>query len=458
MMSTMIEKQKEFFTSGKTLPLEFRINQLKRLKDSIERNEKIILEALYKDLRKSEIEAYNSEVLVVTTEADYVLKRISKWTRPRKVRTPLMHLPAKSLIYPEPAGVVLILAPWNYPFQLTFAPLIGAIAAGNCAVLKPSEYAPHMSAAMAEIIRNDFGQDYITVTEGGVEVSKALLQEKFDHIFFTGSTNVGKMVMRAASQHLTPVTLELGGKSPCIVWKDANIEVTSRRILWGKFMNAGQTCVAPDFLLVHKDIRKGLIEALINGIGKFYGPSPRQSNDYARIINENHFERLIKYLEDGTVLFGGEHDKKDLYISPTLLSNVEQSSLVMQDEIFGPILPIIEFETMEDVIDRIRSKPKPLSLYLFTDDKSVQEAILRNTSSGGVCVNDTVSHIVGSDLPFGGVGASGFGSYHGKASFDSFTHYKSVLKRSFSFDARMKYPPYQVELKKIKRILKFLLR
>ena len=441
MMSTMIEKQKEFFTSGKTLPLEFRINQLKRLKDSIERNEKIILEALYKDLRKSEIEAYNSEVLVVTTEADYVLKRISKWTRPRKVRTPLMHLPAKSLIYPEPAGVVLILAPWNYPFQLTFAPLIGAIAAGNCAVLKPSEYAPHMSAAMAEIIRNDFGQDYITVTEGGVEVSKALLQEKFDHIFFTGSTNVGKMVMRAASQHLTPVTLELGGKSPCIVWKDANIEVTSRRILWGKFMNAGQTCVAPDFLLVHKDIRKGLIEALINGIGKFYGPSPRQSNDYARIINENHFERLIKYLEDGTVLFGGEHDKKDLYISPTLLSNVEQSSLVMQDEIFGPILPIIEFETMEDVIDRIRSKPKPLSLYLFMDDKSVQEAILRNTSSGGVCVNDTVSHIVGSDLPFGGVGASGFGSYHGKASFDSFTHYKSVLKRSFSFDARMKYRP-----------------
>ena len=458
MMSAMIEKQKEFFNSGKTLPLEFRINQLKRLRDSIERNEKIILEALYKDLRKSEIEAYNSEVLVVTTEVDYVLKRISKWTRPRKVRTPLMHQPAKSLVYPEPAGVVLILAPWNYPFQLTFAPLIGAIAAGNCAVLKPSEYAPHMSAAMAEIIRNDFEQDYITVTEGGVEVSKALLQEKFDHIFFTGSTNVGKMVMRAASQHLTPVTLELGGKSPCIVWKDANIEVTSRRILWGKFMNAGQTCVAPDYLLVHKDVRKGLIEALINGIGKFYGPSPQRSKDYARIINQNHFERLIKYLEDGTVLFGGEHDKKDLYISPTLLSDVKQSAPVMQDEIFGPILPIFEFETMEDVIDRIRSKPKPLSLYLFTNDRSVLEAVLRNTSSGGVCINDTVSHIVGSGLPFGGVGESGFGNYHGKASFDTFTHPKSVLRRSFSFDARMKYPPYQVELKKIKRILKFLLR
>jgi len=458
MMSAMIEKQKEFFNSGKTLPLEFRINQLKRLRDSIERNEKIILEALYKDLRKSEIEAYNSEVLVVTTEVDYVLKRISKWTRPRKVRTPLMHQPAKSLVYPEPAGVVLILAPWNYPFQLTFAPLIGAIAAGNCAVLKPSEYAPHMSAAMAEIIRNDFGQDYITVTEGGVEVSKALLQEKFDHIFFTGSTNVGKMVMRAASQHLTPVTLELGGKSPCIVWKDANIEVTSRRILWGKFMNAGQTCVAPDYLLVHKDVREGLIEALINGIGKFYGPSPQRSKDYARIINQNHFERLIKYLEDGTVLFGGEHDKKDLYISPTLLSDVKQSAPVMQDEIFGPILPIFEFETMEDVIDRIRSKPKPLSLYLFTNDRSVLEAVLRNTSSGGVCINDTVSHIVGSGLPFGGVGESGFGNYHGKASFDTFTHPKSVLRRSFSFDARMKYPPYQVELKKIKRILRFLLR
>jgi len=458
MLGTLIQKQRNFFNSGKTLALEFRIVQLKRLKDCIERNEKIILEALYKDLRKSKIEAYNSEVLVVTAEIDYVLKRMSKWTRPRKVRTPLMHLPAKSLVYPEPAGVVLILSPWNYPFQLTFAPLIGAIAAGNCAVLKPSEYAPHMSAVMAEIIRNNFEQDHVTVADGGVEVSKALLQEKFDHIFFTGSTNVGKMVMRAASQHLTPVTLELGGKSPCIVWKDANIEVTSRRILWGKFMNAGQTCVAPDYLLVHKDISKRLVEALINGIGKFYGPSPQQSKDYGRIINQNHFERLTKYLEDGTVLFGGEHDKKDLYISPTLLSNVKPSSPVMQDEIFGPVLPIIEFETMEDVIDRMRSKPKPLSLYLFTDDKSVQEAILGNTSSGGVCVNDTVSHIIGSDLPFGGVGESGFGSYHGKASFDSFTHYKSVLQRSFSFDAKMKYPPYPVELKKIKRILKFLLR
>jgi acyl-CoA reductase-like NAD-dependent aldehyde dehydrogenase len=458
MMSTLIEKQKEFFNSGKTLPLEFRIGQLKRLKDSIERNERIIFEALYKDLRKSEIEAYNSEVLVVTSEIDYVLRRIKKWVRPRKVRTPLMHLPAKSLVYPEPAGVVLILSPWNYPFQLTFAPLIGAIAAGNCAVLKPSEYAPHMSAAMAEIIRNNFEQDYVTVAEGGVEVSKALLQEKFDHIFFTGSINVGKIVMRAASQHLTPVTLELGGKSPCIVWKDANIEVASRRILWGKFMNAGQTCVAPDHLLVHKDIGKGLIETLINGIGKFYGPSPQQSKDYSRIINEDHFERLIKYLEDGTVLFGGEHDKKDLYISPTLLSNVKEFSPVMQDEIFGPILPIIEFETMEDVIGRMRSKPKPLSLYLFTDDQGVQEAILSGTSSGGICINDTVSHIVGSDLPFGGVGESGFGNYHGKASFDSFTHYKSVLKRSFSFDSKMKYPPYRVELKRIKRILKFLLR
>jgi len=458
MFGTLLQKQRDFFNSGKTLPLEFRVDQLKRLKASVERNESIILEALYKDLRKSEIEAYNSEVLLVTAEVDYILRRIKRWVRPKKVRTPFMHLPAKSLVYPEPAGVALILSPWNYPFQLTLVPWIGAIAAGNCAVLKPSEYAPHMSAAMAEIIRSDFEPDYVAVVEGGVEVSKALLQEKFEHIFFTGSAEVGKMVMRTASQHLTPVTLELGGKSPCIVWKDANIEVASRRILWGKFMNAGQTCVAPDYLLVHKDISKSLIEALINGIGKFYGPSPQQSKDYARIINQNHFERLIKYLEDGTLLFGGEHDKKDLYISPTLLSNVKQSSPVMQNEIFGPILPIIEFETMEDVIDRIRSKPKPLSLYLFTDDKSVQEAILRNTSSGGVCVNDTVSHIIGSDLPFGGVGESGFGSYHGKASFDSFTHYKSVLRRSFSFDSKMKYPPYQVELKKIKRILKFLLR
>lgn len=458
MVGAMVKKQKEFFESGKTLPLEFRMNQLKRLRDSVERNERTILEALYQDLRKSEIEAYSSEVLMVTAEINYVLKRINKWVRPKKVRTPLMHLPAKSLVYPEPAGVVLILSPWNYPFQLTFAPLVGAIAAGNCAILKPSEYAPHMSAAIAEIIRKEFEEDYITVLEGGVEVAKALLKEKFDHIFFTGSANVGKMVMAAASEHLTPVTLELGGKSPCVVWKDANIEVASRRILWGKFMNAGQTCVAPDYLLVHKDIRNKFTDALIQGIRTFYGPSPQQSKDYARVINENHFERLIKYLEDGTVLFGGDHDKKDLYISPTLLSSVKESSPVMQDEIFGPILPIIEFETINDVIDRINSKPKPLSLYLFTDDQGLQDTVLKSVPSGGVCINDTISHIVGSDLPFGGVGESGFGSYHGKAGFDTFTHYKSILKRRFSFDSGMKYPPYRVELKKIKRILKFLLR
>ena len=458
MFGALIQRQRDFFNSGKTLPLEFRIGQLKKLKDSIERNEKLVLGALYKDLRKSEIEAYNSEVLMTVADIDYALKRIRYWVRPQRVRTPLIHFPAKSLVYPEPAGVVLILSPWNYPFQLTFVPLIGAIAAGNCAVLKPSEYAPHTSAVLMDIIRDTFNPDYLTAVEGGVETSRALLEEKFGHIFFTGSTNVGKMVMRAASQHLTPVTLELGGKSPCVVWKDANIEVASRRILWGKFMNAGQTCVAPDYLLVHHDISKRFIEALVSGIRKFYGPSPQQSKDYARIINGNHFERLTKYLEDGTVLLGGEHDKKDLYISPTLLSNVKRAAPVMEDEIFGPILPILEFETMEDVIGRINSKPKPLALYLFTDNQSIQEAILRNTSSGGVCINDTVSHIVGSDLPFGGVGDSGFGSYHGKAGFDSFTHYKSVLRRSFSFDARMKYPPYKTELKKIKRILKFLLR
>ena len=457
MFGSLIQRQRDFFNSGKTLPLEFRIGQLKKLKDSIERNEKLVLEALYKDLRKSEIEAYNSEVLMTVADIDYALKRIRQWVRPQRVRTPLIHFPAKSLVYSEPAGVVLILSPWNYPFQLTLVPLIGAIAAGNCAVLKPSEYAPHTSAVLMDIIRDTFNPDYLTAVEGGVEASRALLEEKFDHIFFTGSTNVGKMVMRAASQHLTPVTLELGGKSPCVVWKDANIEVASRRIVWGKFMNAGQTCVAPDYLLVHRDISKRFVEALVSGIRKFYGLSPQQSKDYARIINGNHFERLTKYLEDGTVLFGGEHDKKDLYISPTLLSNVKRAAPVMEDEIFGPILPILEFETMEDVIGRINSKPKPLALYLFTDNQSVQEAILRNTSSGGVCINDTVSHVVGSDLPFGGVGDSGFGSYHGKAGFDSFTHYKSVLRRSFSFDAKMKYPPYQTELKKIKRIMRFLL-
>jgi aldehyde dehydrogenase (NAD+) len=457
-MNALVQKQKAYFDSGETLPLSFRIRQLKKLKKGIETNEKKILEALYQDLRKPEIEAYNSEILGVVADIDYTLKRLKGWVKPRKVSTPLMHLPAKSLIYPEPLGEVLILAPWNYPFQLTLMPAIGAIAAGNCAILKPSEYAPHTSSMIAEIIRDNFEENYLAVVEGDAEVSKTLLQEKFDHIFFTGSAVVGKMVMSAASRHLTPVTLELGGKNPCIVWKDAKIEVAAKRILWGKFLNAGQTCVAPDYLLAHKEIHKRLTEALIKGIREFYGPQPRQSKDYGRIINKNHFERLKKYLDGVTIVAGGECDPNDLYIAPTLLTDVNESSQVMQEEIFGPLLPIIEFEKMEEVIDRIKSKPNPLSLYLFAEDKNVQETILRRTSSGGVCLNDTVSHIVGSTLPFGGVGESGFGSCHGKASFDTFTHFKSVLRRSFLFDAKMKYPPYRGDLRKMKKILSFLLK
>jgi len=458
MFGTVVQQQREYFSSGETLPVESRIKALKKLKGSIEQNEKGILEALYRDLRKSETEAYSSEVALVMAEIEHAMRGVAKWAKPTRVKTPRMHFPGKSFIYPEPVGVALILSPWNYPFQLLLAPLVGAIAAGNCAVLKPSEYAPHVSSATAELIRGNFGEEYIAVVEGGVEVAEALLQEKFDHIFFTGSTAVGKIVMNAASRHLTPVTLELGGKSPCVVWDDAKLEIASKRIVWGKFLNAGQTCVAPDYVLVHKDIREGFVNALIEAMKSFYGPSAQYCKDYARIINGKHFERLVGYLNDGRVVFGGMYDESDLYIAPTLLDSVNESSAVMQDEIFGPILPILEVETIDEAIDRIQSKPKPLALYLFTNDPGIQDLMLRRTSTGGVCINDTISHMVGTYLPFGGVGESGFGSYHGKAGFDCFSHNKSVLKKGFLFDTKLRYPPYNVELRKLRKLLKLLLK
>jgi acyl-CoA reductase-like NAD-dependent aldehyde dehydrogenase len=352
--------------------------------------------------------------------------------------------------------VALIIGPWNYPLQLLLSPLVGAIAAGNCAVLKPSEFAPHTGEVVERIIRSAFAEDYLTVICGGRETCEALLAEKFDTLFFTGGTETGRAVMTAAARHLTPVTLELGGKCPCIVCHDAPLKTTARRIVWGKFLNAGQTCVAPDHLWVDSRIAPGLLEALKDVLLEFYGAFPQQSADYGRIVNRRHFDRLAAYLEDSRIICGGECDPGDLYISPTVLVGVMEDSPVMTEEVFGPILPVLEFSDLEEVLGKLADRPKPLALYLFTGDEALQEQVISQTQSGGVCVNDTIVQILGSDLPFGGVGESGMGKYHGRASFECFSHSRTIMRRSTIVDPGFRYPPVDVPLKWLRRILRFL--
>ncbi|BAY90937.1 MULTISPECIES: aldehyde dehydrogenase [unclassified Tolypothrix] len=448
----IIRKQRELFQTGKTKDVAFRIAQLKILKQAILDNESAIVQALKADLHKPEFETYATEIFVLK-EIDYAIKNLKNWVKPQKAAVPIEFLQYSAKIYPEPLGVVLIIGPWNYPFNLITSPLVGAIASGNCTILKPSELAPHTSSLLAEIIAKYFEPAYIALVEGGVETSQNLLAEKFDHIFFTGGTSVGKIVMEAAAKHLTPVTLELGGKSPCIVDNEINLEQTARRITWGKFINAGQTCIAPDYILVDKKIKNNLIDAIKKCIKEFYGDNPAKSPDFARIISQKHFDRLANLLKNGEVIIGGEINSEELYIAPTLLDNVSLEDAVMQEEIFGPILPIIEYGDIKDAIALINSRPKPLALYLFTQNKSLQKRILQETSSGGVCLNDTVLQFGVPSLPFGGVSDSGIGSYHGKASFDTFSHRKSVLQNSFLLDINWRYAPYQGKLAFLKRIL-----
>ncbi len=452
LVSDIIHQQRDFFKTGKTKDVAFRIAQLKTLKQAIVEHQPAIIEALRADLNKPEFETYATEVAVIK-EIDYAIKHIKSWTKPKKAAISVEQLPGFARIYPEPLGVVLIVGPWNYPFQLMISPLVGAIAAGNCAVLKPSELASHTSSVVAEIIQKHFDPAYIAVVEGGVEISKQLLAEKFDHIFFTGGTAVGKIVMEAAAKHLTPVTLELGGKSPCIVDADANIENTARRIAWGKFINAGQTCIAPDYLLVNQTIKQDLLDSIKQCIREFYGDQPAASPDYGRIINQKQFSRLAKFLKDGEIIIGGETNSDEDYIAPTVIDSVSLEAPVMQEEIFGPILPVISYNDIEEAIAIINEKPKPLALYLFTRNKNLQQRVLQETSSGGVCINDTVMQVGVSSLPFGGVGDSGIGSYHGKASFDTFSHYKSVLNKSLWLDPKFRYAPYQGKLQLIKRLI-----
>lgn len=450
----LIEKQKTYFQSKITRDVPFRLGALQKLRTSIQLHEKELMNALKSDLNKSDFESYSTEIGVVLEEIRFTLRHLNSWTRPKRVKTPLTHIGSKSYLFSEPYGVALIISPWNYPFQLAFAPLIGAIAAGNCAIIKPSELTPKTSELMAKMLNDIFPKEYISVVLGGVEVSTALMNEDVDYIFFTGSVPVGKIIMEAAAKNLTPVTLELGGKSPCIVHDDAKIQLAAKRIAWGKYMNAGQTCIAPDYLYLHQNIKDEFLHYLKDAIQELYGVNPLKNENFTRIVSEKHFSRLHSFLTNGSLLTGGNTNHEKLMIEPTVLTNITWNDAIMQDEIFGPILPVIEYSNLNEVINGIRQHPKPLSLYLFSESPTVQEEILHNVSFGGGCINDTVYHFVSPYLPFGGVGNSGIGAYHGKGSFDTFSHGKSVLKQTTLFDLPFRYPNVKNGLKKIKMFLK----
>ena len=450
-------RQRAFFQSGATRPREFRRAQLAALLEVIQAGETTLSEALYADLRKSPYEAYATEIGLVLSEIRHALRHLTAWMRPQRRRPPLLAWPARGSIRPEPFGVALILSPWNYPVQLLLSPLVGALAAGNCAVLKPSEFAPYTAAAVARLLAATFPAEFVTVIPGERDTAEALLREKFDCIFFTGSTAVGRAVMTAAARHLTPVTLELGGKCPCLVGADAPLEVTARRIAWGKFMNAGQTCVAPDYVLVAEPLRAPLLAALQRAVVEFYGADPQTSPAYGRIINRQHLDRLTAYLGAGRIVHGGQHDRDDLYLAPTLVTDVPPDAPLAREEIFGPILPVLGFDRLDDALAALRDRSTPLALYLFTRDRATRDRVLAQTRSGGVCLNDTVMHMIGKRLPFGGLGDSGLGAYHGRASFDAFSHRRSILERSLALDPQLRYPPPRVDLRTLKRAWRFLL-
>ncbi|MBP1930856.1 aldehyde dehydrogenase [Ammoniphilus resinae] len=450
----IIAKQRRFFLQGKTKEVFFRIKALHSLDQMIRSHEKELTAALKKDLNKSEFESYMTEIGSLLEEIRFMRKHIKKWAKPRKVKSTIFLIGSKSYIYPEPYGVALIISPWNYPFQLSIAPLIGAIAAGNCAVLKPSEFTPETSQLLAELIAKTFPEEYITVVQGEGETSQALLEEKWDYLFFTGSVSVGKKIMEAAAKHLTPVTLELGGKSPCIIHHDANLKLAAKRIAWGKFLNAGQTCVAPDYLYVHHTVMDKFLHLLTEAIKELYTDHVLESGTFTKIVSERHFQRLVKFLADGIVAYGGKHDRQSLIVEPTILNNVTWEDSVMQEEIFGPILPVLTYDHDHLVIEEINKHPKPLALYIFSENQAFQDTIIQQVSFGGGCINDTIFHLSSPYLPFGGVGESGMGAYHGKGSFDVFSHVKSILKQTTAFDLPFRYPHKKNALQHIKRFLK----
>ncbi|WP_175640501.1 aldehyde dehydrogenase [Metabacillus schmidteae] len=453
-VTAAVQLQKNFFRTGQTKSIDYRKRMLQALADQVRKNEKEICYALKLDLNKSETEAFVTEIGFLLEEIKFTLKHLDKWMKPEKVKTVKTHIGSKGIRVAEPYGVTLIIAPWNYPFQLQLAPLIGAIAAGNTAILKPSELTPHTSALLSQLIQDTFDPAYVSVLEGGVQTTSILLDQPFDYIFFTGSVPVGKIVMEAAAKRLIPITLELGGKSPCIVDKTANMELAAKRIVFGKLINAGQTCIAPDYLFLHTKIKETFIEELKKVIVDFYGDNAVENEEFTKIVNARHFHRLKEYLSDGTVLFGGQSDENKLKINPTLIIPQDLSSPLMTEEIFGPILPILEYDHIQEVIDFINSRPKPLALYLFTNRDEVEKQVTESTSFGGGCINDTLMHIATPYLPFGGVGESGIGTYHGEASFQTFSHFKSVLKQTNRFDFSFRYPNAENGLKMMKKLMK----
>lgn len=448
----LVREQREYWNSGATRSISYRIECLKKLKKSIKDRYDDIIVALQKDLGKAEFEAFTTEIMGVFEELNYAIKHVYSWSKPKRVKTAMSLFKSSGKIYSEPYGCVLVITAWNYPFALAMIPLIGAIAAGNCCMIKPSELAPNTSAVVTKIIGSIYEEKYCTVVEGGVEASTSLLEQKFDMIHYTGSEQVGKIVAQAAAKHLTPVVLELGGKSPCIVDSTADMEVSARRIIWGKFTNAGQTCTAPDYLLVHHTIKDKLIAALQKQLIEFYGDSAESSSDYSNIVNSKHFDRIVSLLNDVDIVIGGKNDKKQLYIEPTLVNNVKWDDPIMKDEIFGPILPILTYYDLDEIIKIINSRNKPLALYYFSKDKNSQQKIINEVPFGGGCINATLMHNASPTMPFGGVGNSGMGNYHGKYSFDAFSHQKSILKKSLKVDFKFPYPPYRNKGKLIKRM------
>ena len=450
-ISQIISEQKRFFDSGKTRDYAFRINCLKKLKTAVLANERLICSALQADLNKPETESYMCEIGIVYDEISFHIKHLKKWMKNKRVKTPIAQFKSRSFISPEPYGVALIMSPWNYPVQLCLSPLIGAISAGNCAIIKPSSYSPNVSEVIEKIISQAFSREYVAVVTGGREENELLLNEKFDFIFFTGSVAVGKYVMKKASENLVPLCLELGGKSPVIVEKSANLEISARRICFGKMLNAGQTCVAPDYVLCEKSVKDKFVEYYKKAVLEFF---KGEFSDFPKIINQKHFLRLKNLLVGEKIIFGGELNENTRFISPTLVEIENLNSPLMQEEIFGPILPIITFENLDECIELINFKPKPLALYLFTTDKQTEKRVLNGCSFGGGCINDTIIHLATPYMGFGGVGQSGMGAYHGEQSFKTFSHFRSIVKKSFSLDLKMRYRPYTRKKEKI--IKKFL--
>lgn len=442
-------KQARYFHSGATLDVAVRKSNLKAFEKAVLKWEKPLCDALWADLHKSYEEAYMTEISILLGEIRTHIRKIGKWTRRTCVPTPLKMFPSRSRIISEPLGTALIISPWNYPVQLLLTPLVGAISAGCTAVLKPSPYVPNVSKVIEDMIADTFPEDYIAVTQGHRDVNAALLEERWDIIFFTGSPSLGRRVMTAAAKYLTPVVLELGGKSPCIIDKDADINVAAKRVAWGKTLNAGQTCIAPDYLMVHEEVKDRFLKALGKAFTELLGSNPQESGHFVRVVNDAAFERLTGYFKDGNIVFGGHTDKAERYIEPTVLDNVSPDSPVMQEEIFGPIFPVLTFRNISEVTEFVTSREKPLALYYFGKNG---DYVLRHTSSGGSCLNDTILHIANEHVPFGGVGMSGMGSYHGKLSFDAFTHYRSNIVTPTSIDLPFRYMPYKF-FKMVKSLL-----